>query len=112
PARARVGVVRTEGAPARRRVRGAGAVAGIRESAVDPAGARLRYLETGQGPALVHLQPAGQWGLTRAHDLLCQRFRVLAIEVSPDATASAVALALTKLGIGSFDLLGSSRARD
>jgi len=85
-------------------------VAGIRESAVDTAEARLRYLETGQGPALVHLQPAGQWGLTRAHDLLCQRFRVLAIEVSPDATASAVALALTKLGIGSFDLLGSSRA--
>ena len=83
-----------------------------RESAVEAGGARLRYLEAGQGSALIHLQPPGEWRLTRADDLLCQRFRVMAMEVSPDVTANTVALALTALGIERLDLLGSSRAAE
>ena len=42
---------------------------------------RIRYWEAGQGPALVHLHGAGGPRLTRAHDLLCRQFRVIAFEM-------------------------------
>ena len=47
----------------------------FREGAVEVDGARLRYREAGQGSALVHL--SGPDGLTPAHGLLAQRFRVV-----------------------------------
>ena len=89
---------------------------GPRIGAVDVAGHRLRYAETGQGPVLVHL--AGNRGSTptSAHALLTRRFRLLALEPlapTPDGDttetlAAHLAAALRRLDIDSFDLIGSS----
>lgn len=91
------------------------------EGYVEADGFRIRYLEAGQGPALVHLHGAGGLRLTRAHDLLSSCFRVVAFEMpgfgeSPENTrtssmpelASTMAQAVTKLGIDAFNLMGTS----
>ncbi len=85
---------------------------GPREGSVEVDGVRIRYLEAGHGPPLVHLQDPGALGLTAVHDLLCRHFRVVALEMPNDdrspGLASTIAHALTKLGLDTFNLLGGS----
>jgi pimeloyl-ACP methyl ester carboxylesterase len=82
------------------------------EGHVEADGRRIRYLEAGRGPALVHLQGAGGLRLTPAHDLLARRFRVVVLEV-PEIDrsaelASTLATAVRRMGAVSFNLMGSS----
>jgi pimeloyl-ACP methyl ester carboxylesterase len=78
-------------------------------------------MEAGQGPPLVHLHGAGGLRLTPAHEILCRRFHVVAFEMpgfgqSPENTrtetmpelASTMAHAAAKLGLDSFNLMGTS----
>ena len=95
--------------------------AGFAERYVDADGFRIRYLEAGQGPPLVHLHGAGGPRLGRAHDLLAARFRVIAFEVpgfgeSPENLRSgsmpelalSMARAITALGLDRVNLMGTS----
>jgi pimeloyl-ACP methyl ester carboxylesterase len=67
----------------------------------------FRCLQAGQGAPLVHLM-AGTPRLTPAHDLLARRFRVIVVEVAGGALPEALAPELTRLGLETFDLLGTS----
>jgi pimeloyl-ACP methyl ester carboxylesterase len=91
------------------------------EGHVEADGFRIRYLEAGQGTPLVHLHGAGGLRLTPAHDLLARHFRVVAFEMpgfgpSPENTrtrdmpelASTMAQAIEKLGLDTFNLMGTS----
>lgn len=91
------------------------------EGYVEADGFRIRYMEAGQGPPLVHLHGAGGMRLTHAHDLLSRRFRVVAFEMpgfgdSPENTrtesmpelGSTMAQAVAKLGLDAFNLMGTS----
>src|SRR5215813_4778054 len=91
------------------------------EGHVEADGFRIRYLTAGEGPALVHLHGARGLRLTPAHGLLSRRFRVIAFEMpgfgrSPKNSrtrtmpelAATMGAAVDKLGIGSFNLLGTS----
>jgi len=93
----------------------------FREGHVDADGFRIRYIEAGSGAALVHLHGAGGLRLTPAHALLARQFRVIAFEMpgfgdSPVNTrtetmpemASTIIRALDKLGVDSFNLMGTS----
>ena len=95
--------------------------AAFKEGFVEADGFRIRYLEAGQGTALIHLHGAGGPRLTRGHDLLSRHHRVIAFEMpgfgrSPENTrttttaelAATMAAAVTKLGIDTFNLLGTS----
>ncbi len=95
--------------------------AGFREGHVEADGFRIRYMEAGRGPALVHLHGAGGLRLTPAHDLLSRHFHVVAFEMpgfgtSPenDRSQSMAELAATigraagNLGLDSFNLMGTS----
>jgi pimeloyl-ACP methyl ester carboxylesterase len=87
---------------------------------VEADGFRIRYMEAGDGPTLVHLHGAGGLSLTPAHDLLCRQFRVIAFEMpgfgdaenqlTPDmpALASTMAQACERLGLERFNLMGTS----
>ena len=88
---------------------------------MDADGFRIRYLEAGQGPPLVHLHGAGGPRLSRVHDLLAARFRVIAFEMpgfgeSPENRRSrsmselalSMARAATALGLDRFNLMGTS----
>lgn len=91
------------------------------EDHVEADGFRIRYVEAGDGAALVHLHGAGGLVLTPAHDLLAGGRRVIAFEMpgfgtSPENTrhqkmpdlARTMLEAVTALGIDRFDLLGTS----
>jgi pimeloyl-ACP methyl ester carboxylesterase len=84
------------------------------EGFVEADGFRIRYLEAGRGTPLVHLHGAGGPRLTPAHDLLARRFRVIAFEVpgfgqSPEEVlAATMARAIDALGLGTFNLMGTS----
>jgi pimeloyl-ACP methyl ester carboxylesterase len=93
----------------------------FREGHVDADGFRIRYVEAGEGAPLVHLHGAGGLRLTRAHDLLARRFRVVAFEMpgfghsaansrtdSLPELASTMARAVRKLDLEPFNLLGTS----
>jgi pimeloyl-ACP methyl ester carboxylesterase len=93
----------------------------FREGHVDADGFRIRYMEAGAGPPLVHLHGAGGLRLTPAHDLLARQFRVVAFEMpgfgdSPVNTrtetmaemASTIVRAVDKIGLDSFNLMGTS----
>jgi pimeloyl-ACP methyl ester carboxylesterase len=93
----------------------------FRESHVDADGFRIRYMEAGEGVPLVHLHGAGGLRLTPSHGLLARRFRVLAFEMpgfgeSPVNTrtetmaemASTLVRAIDKIGLDSFNLMGTS----
>lgn len=95
--------------------------AGFREGHIEADGFRIRYCEAGQGPPLVHLHGAGGLRLTRAHDLLSERFRVIAIEMpgfgaSPENTRSqtmadyalTIVAAADALRLDRFNLWGTS----
>jgi pimeloyl-ACP methyl ester carboxylesterase len=81
----------------------------FREGEIETGGARVRYLEAGQGMPLVHLQADGAPRLTRAHELLGRRFRVVIIAV-PDGPSSVDTLlqALTALGLDAVSLVAAS----
>lgn len=93
----------------------------FREGFVNADGFRIRFMEAGDGPALIHLHGAGGLHLTPAHSLLSESHRVIAFEMPgfgdsaentrsaamPDL-ASTMAAAVRALGIETFDLLGSS----
>ena len=95
--------------------------AAFREGHVEAEGFRIRYMEAGHGPPLVHLHGAGGLRLTPSHDLLAKQFRVMAFEMpgfgqSPENTrtqnmpefAATMAKAIEKLDIDSFNLMGTS----
>jgi pimeloyl-ACP methyl ester carboxylesterase len=91
------------------------------EGHVEADGFRIRYMEAGHGPPLVHLHGARGLLLTPSHDLLSRQFRVIALEMpgfgqSPENNrtrnmaelASTMAQAVSKLGIDAFNLMGTS----
>jgi pimeloyl-ACP methyl ester carboxylesterase len=91
------------------------------EAYVDVDGFRIRYLEAGTGPALVWLHGGGGLHLSRAHALLAERHRVVALEVPGFGTSAAnerspsfpalgatMAAAVKQLGIERFNLWGTS----
>ena len=95
--------------------------ASFREGVVETNGFRIRYREAGQGTPLIHLHGAGGLHLTRGHDLLSAHHRVIALEMpgfgaSPENTrsetladlAATMADAVAALGIGRFNLWGTS----
>jgi pimeloyl-ACP methyl ester carboxylesterase len=95
--------------------------ASFREGFVEADGFRIRYMEAGQGPPLVHLHGAGGMRLTPGHDLLSRDYRVIAFEMpgfgaSPENTrtrtiadlAATMAAAIKSLGIDKFNLMGTS----
>jgi pimeloyl-ACP methyl ester carboxylesterase len=84
-------------------------------------GGSVRYLEAGNGPALVHLHGGGGLELTPAHDLLVRHHRVIAIEMpgfgrSTDdlglaggaEMAAAMAAVIESLGVAPVALWGTS----
>ena len=93
----------------------------FREGFVEADGFRIRYMEDGNGPPLVHLHGAGGLSLTPAHDLLARTHRVIAFEMpgfgesaentrsgSMRELASTMVSAAAALRLSQFDLLGSS----
>ncbi len=95
--------------------------AGFSEGHVEADGFRIRYMEAGDGPPLVHLHGAGGLRLTPGHDLLRRRFRVIAFEMPGFGTsaenmrtrdmpemAATMARAIEVLGLGEFSLMGTS----
>jgi pimeloyl-ACP methyl ester carboxylesterase len=93
----------------------------FREADVEADGFRIRYFEAGEGLPLVHLHGAGGLRLTRGHDLLARQFRVIAFEMpgfgaSPEnehtrdmaGLAATMAKAAAALGLGEFNLMGTS----
>jgi pimeloyl-ACP methyl ester carboxylesterase len=95
--------------------------AAFREGFVEADGFRIRYMEAGDGPPLVHLHGAGGLRLSRAHDQLAQKYRVIEFEMpgfgqSAENTrtqtmpqmASTMAAALDGLRLDSCNLWGTS----
>src|SRR5580704_1181527 len=93
----------------------------FREHHVEADGFRIRYLEAGDGPPLVHLHGAGGLRLNPAHALLAQHYRVIAFEmpgfgVSAENTKSqsmaelarTMGKAAARLGLDRFNLMGTS----
>jgi pimeloyl-ACP methyl ester carboxylesterase len=91
------------------------------EHHVEADGFRIRYMEAGDGPPLVHLHGAGGLRLSPAHHLLAQRYRVIAFEMpgfgtSPENTKSGsmaelgatMAEAASRVGLDRFNLWGTS----
>ncbi|MQA85880.1 MAG: alpha/beta fold hydrolase [Streptosporangiales bacterium] len=91
------------------------------ERSVEADGFRIRYLEAGEGEPLVCLHGAAGLRVSRGHEILAERHRVIALEVpgfgeSPENDRSAsmrdlaatMTEAVTALGIHRFDLLGNS----
>ncbi len=93
----------------------------FREDFVEADGFRIRYMEAGQGAPLVHLHGASGLRVTPAHDLLARHFRVVDFEMpgfgqSPENSrtrsmpelASTMARAVERLGLDTFNLMGTS----
>jgi pimeloyl-ACP methyl ester carboxylesterase len=95
--------------------------AAFREGSVEADGFRIRFMQAGEGPPLVHLHGAGGLRLTPAHDLLSRTFRVIVFEMpgfgaSPENVrtqsmpelAATMAKAAVALGLDRFNLMGTS----
>ena len=91
------------------------------EGFVEADGFRIRYMQAGQGTPLVHLHGAGGLRMTRAHDLLSKRYRVIVFEMpgfgaSAENTrtqtlgelAATMGSAVSALGIDRFNLMATS----
>jgi pimeloyl-ACP methyl ester carboxylesterase len=91
------------------------------EGFVEADGFRIRYMHAGQGTPLVHLHGAGGLRMTRAHDLLSKRYRVIVFEMpgfgsSAENTrtqtlgelAATMGAAVSVLGIDCFNLMATS----
>ena len=94
---------------------------GFCEGLVDADGFRIKYWQGGQGTPLVYLHGAGGPRPNPAHDLLAERYRVVAFEMpgfgdSPENTrtqsigelAATIAEAAKSLGLDRFNLIGRS----
>ena len=92
----------------------------FQEGWVEADGFRIRYLEAGGGPVLVHFHGAGGLRLNPAHELLSHQFRVVAFEMPgfgatenertrdlPELAAT-MASAVRSLGLTRFNLMGTS----
>jgi pimeloyl-ACP methyl ester carboxylesterase len=67
----------------------------------------MHYREAGQGASLVHL--SGEDVLTPAHDVLARDHRVVVVDPADTALSPAtLVLALQRLGLDTFDLVGST----
>ena len=95
--------------------------AAFAEGYVEAEGFRVRYLEAGHGGPLVYLHVAGGVHLSRAHDLLAARWRVIALgapgfgESAENTTsrsiqdlAGTLAQAIRNLGLARYNLWGTS----
>lgn len=95
--------------------------AGFVERFVDADGFRIRVLESGRGEPLVCFHGAGGLRLSRAHELLAERYRVIAFEApgfgaspvnertgSIQELAATMAEAAVGLGLDRFNLMGTS----
>jgi pimeloyl-ACP methyl ester carboxylesterase len=93
----------------------------FQEGWVEADGFRIRFMQAGDGPPLVHLHGAGGLRMTPAHDLLSQVFRVIVFEMpgfgaSPENLRSrtmpdlamTMAAAAQAMGLDSFYLMGTS----
>jgi pimeloyl-ACP methyl ester carboxylesterase len=92
----------------------------FQERWVEADGFRIRYMEAGEGPPLVHLHGAGGLRLNPAHDLLSRRFRVVVFEMpgfgdventrtqTMPELAATMAKASDALDLGRFNLMGTS----
>jgi pimeloyl-ACP methyl ester carboxylesterase len=91
------------------------------EAQVETDGFRIRYLHGGTGPPLVYLHGGGGLHLNRAHELLAERYRLVAFEVpgfgqsaanertqSYPELAATLAAAARGLGLERFNLWGTS----
>lgn len=91
------------------------------ERFVDVDGFRIRYLEAGTGPPLVCLHASGGPRLSRGHDLLAERYRVILFEMpgfggsaanerseSAAHLARTMAAAVAELGVERYNLWGTS----
>ncbi len=91
------------------------------EDFVEADGFRIRFMAAGEGTPLVHLHGAGGMRLTRAHELLSERYRVVVFEMpgfgqsaenrrtqSVQELAGTMAAAVRALGIERFNLLATS----
>ena len=91
------------------------------EGFVEADGFRIRYMQAGQGTPLVHLHGAGGMRMTRAHDLLSKRYRVIVFEMpgfgsSAENTrtqtlgelAATMGSAVSALGVDRFNLMATS----
>ena len=94
---------------------------GFAEGYVEAGGFRIRYLEAGAGTPVVYLHGGGGLHLSRAHELLAERFRVVALEApgfgrSPENTstgsirelAATLGDAVDALAVGEHVLYGTS----
>jgi pimeloyl-ACP methyl ester carboxylesterase len=94
---------------------------GFREGFVEADGFRIRFMEAGEGTPLVHLHGAGGMRLTRAHELLSRRYRVIVFEMpgfgqSAENTStqsvrelgSTMGAAVRNLGVERFNLMATS----
>lgn len=91
------------------------------EKHVEADGFKIRYLEAGSGDPLVYIHGASGVRLSKAHDILAESYRVIAIEVpgfgdSPanetsrdmGELAATLCKAVANLGITEYDLMGMS----
>src|SRR5262252_4153956 len=91
------------------------------EGFVEADGFRVRYLESGSGPALVCLHGGGGLRLSPAHDLLARNYRVIAWEMpgfgtspenrrssSTEDLARSMNAAVASLGLERYSLMGTS----
>jgi pimeloyl-ACP methyl ester carboxylesterase len=75
---------------------------------VDVDGARVRYMEAGEGAGTVWLQGPGASRLTLAHELLSGRSRVFVFEASN--AMPLIGRAIDALGLEVFNVIGTSSA--
>jgi pimeloyl-ACP methyl ester carboxylesterase len=92
----------------------------FKEGWVEADGFRIRYMEAGEGPPLVHLHGAGGLRLNAGHELLSRQFRVIAFEMpgfgqadnqrtqNTSELAVTMAAAVRALGLGRVNLMGTS----
>src|ERR671919_389329 len=92
----------------------------FKEGHVEADGFRIRYLEAGQGNPVV-MPDSMKWGLSKLHDALAQKYRVVALELpgfgsSPANTrsqsvkdlANTMAQAAAKVVQKKYTLIGAS----
>jgi pimeloyl-ACP methyl ester carboxylesterase len=98
--------------------------AAFREGHVEAEGFRIRYVEAGQGNPVVMLHGAGGLTLSKVHDELAKKYRVIAFEmpgfgqsppnsrsprlVGVKGLAQTMAQAAAKLGVDKYALVGTS----
>lgn len=93
----------------------------FQEKYVDSDGFHIRYLEAGSGPPLIWMHTAGGLRLSRAHELLAEKYRVIAFEApgyapgQPNERSQSLAelgsilvKAANSIGLERFNLWGTS----